>query len=121
LKAASSFLRIEDARRRLDTWRSSGTAETLITARPRLPVQQLEAAVGAERLRPAHDASSPLARGSRASAGRAVCCGACRSRAGAFGHRGHVVVHQAGSSSSRITKPGPPAAWNWFTSALPFG
>ena len=25
------------------------------------------------------------------------------------------------SSSSRSTKPGPPAAWNWFTSALPFG
>jgi hypothetical protein len=24
-------------------------------------------------------------------------------------------------SSSRSTKPGPPAAWNWFTSALPFG
>ena len=25
------------------------------------------------------------------------------------------------SSSSRITYPGPPAAWNWFTSAVPFG
>lgn len=25
------------------------------------------------------------------------------------------------SSSSRMTKPGPPAAWKWFTSASPFG
>ena len=23
--------------------------------------------------------------------------------------------------SSRVTKPMPPAAWNWFTSASPFG
>ena len=32
-----------------------------------------------------------------------------------------AMTSSPASSNSRITKPGPPAAWNWLTSALPLG
>ena len=64
------------------TWRSAGTAETLITARPRLPVEQLQAAVVAERLAPrgARSPSSPLAAGSVAPGSRPRVAARARGR-----------------------------------------
>ena len=104
------------------TWRSSGTAATLITLRPRLPVSSFrppvrlngseagrttdasrEAPIGVH-CRPRSNVGSRVY--SRRPPSRTVSTSSCISPA---------------SSSSRMTKPGPPAAWNWFTSACPLG
>ncbi len=106
------------------TCRSSGTAETLMTARPRLPVSSFSPPLGENGASAVRTTCvSPLVAGSAVHRS----CPSFRPGTSACARRPRVL--SAGTSacirpasiSSRSTKPGPPAAWNWFTSAWPLG
>ena len=93
-------------------WRSSGTADTLITARPRRPCSRRRPPVGEKGLDTGRSTlSSPDWAG-------ASCPPAAMPPA-------FTLITSAcmkpPASSSRKIHAGPPAAWNWFTSASPLG
>jgi hypothetical protein len=99
LKAASSASWLSKTRAGASiTWRSSGTAEVLITARPRLPCSSFRPPVARTAARPgAARCASPLSRGSgcqrrRRRPSRHV---RCRPPGRAGRHRGHVGVQAA--------------------------
>ena len=108
------------------TWRSGLTAEVLMTAWPRLPASTFRPPVGwnALSIRRQHLLVAALQR-------RGFAHHACRRRRASLRpHRAAGLrprrcctssCSRPSSSSSRIRKPMPPAAWKWFTSASPFG
>src|SRR3989344_592645 len=93
-------------------WRSSGTADTLITARPRRPCSRRNPPVGENgRVTGRNTVSSPDTAG-------APCPPAAMPPVFTLITSGCM---KPPDSSSRRIHAGPPAAWNWFTSASPLG
>ena len=106
------------------TWRSAGTEDTLMTLRPSGPCKSFKPPLALKgSLTGRTTDRSPLAPASRQAS--APCASACGMRVNACRPSGRTVRTSACSKptsrNSRITKPWPPAAWNWFTSALPLG
>ena len=110
------------------TCRSSGTEDTLITLRPRLPSSSLRPPVALKGLAAGRatdsffDGAALCQRSTPSAEASPVMVGML---ANSWIPPARTVATSAcirpAPTSSPITKPGPPAAWNSLTSAVPFG
>ena len=110
------------------TWRSPGTDEILITLRPRLPCSSLSPPValkGAETGRAtvsSFDGAADFQESGRSSEGVPASTGMpANSRMPPARTLSTSACIRPASSSSPMTKPGPPASWKPLTSAVPLG
>ena len=106
------------------TMRSSGTADTLITARPRLPssTRRPPSARNGSSAARSTPVAALLRHRSRQTQPSVVEHGSCAIAAMPVPKM--VLTSpcsRPASSSCAIRNAMPPAAWKWFTSALPFG
>ena len=129
LKAASSSSWLsKTTRRRLDRRGARADRRDLDHGAAEIAAQQLQPAARLERRRPPGAAivvvaavAAPASRQTQPSVVEPRLDARSARRPAAARRSRTSSCSRPASSSSRIRKPMPPAAWNWFTSALPFG